>query len=156
MVAGQRHYIVTSPQHVTDIYKNSKTLTFDEYVQDMMRSIGVSADGIAKLWSVPADAKEPDSLHKALAHAGGDFLREKLLPGDRLDVLWERVIALISSFIQLDKLPRDTILKNADNSDQFFLLDWTRQVLLKAVTEAIFWSSATGNGASVAAILHSV
>jgi hypothetical protein len=129
---------VTSPQDVTDIYRNSKTLTFDEYVQDVMRSIGVSADGITKLWSVPADSKEPDSLHKALAHAGGDFYREQLLPGDHLDVLWERVISRISSFIQWGKLPKDTTLGNADDSAQTSLLHWTRQVLLKAVTEAFF------------------
>ena len=47
-----------------------------------MKSIGVSDDGITKLWSTPDKSDNPGGLHKALAHAAEDYYREQLLPGD--------------------------------------------------------------------------
>lgn len=129
---------MTSPQDVTDIYKNSKTLTFDEYVRDVMQSIGVSDDGIARLWKTPDHSEDPNRLHKALAHAGEDYYREQLLPGNHLDVLWERVNGLISSSIQWDKLPNNSTTDTLDTTQTFSLLVWTRDVLLKAVIRAFF------------------
>ena len=137
-VAGQRLYIVTSPQDVTDIYKNTKTLTFDEYVRDVMKSIGVSEDGISRLWKTPDNNMDHNRLHKALAHAGEDYYREQLLPGSHLDDLWERVLSLISSSIQWDKLPDASSNNTSDNMRTLSLLDWTRDVLLKAVTAGFF------------------
>lgn len=129
---------MTSPQDVTDIYKISKTLTFDEYVQDVMQSIGVSDDGIARLWKTPDNSKGPNRLHKALAHAGEDYYREQLLPGNHLDALWERVVGLISSSIEWDKLPNKSTTLSLDSTRTFSLLQWTRDVLLNAVTKAFF------------------
>ena len=98
-VAGQRLYIVTSPQDVTDIYKHSKTLTLDECVRDVFQSVSVSEGGIARLWKTTDKDEDPNHPHKALAHAGEDYYREQLLPDNQLDVLWERVLSLISSSI---------------------------------------------------------
>lgn len=65
---------------MTDIYRNTKTLAFDEYVQDVMKSIGVSDDGMAKLWKTPGEDGASERLQKSLAHAGGDFYRDQFLP----------------------------------------------------------------------------
>ncbi|KAI4256319.1 MAG: hypothetical protein L6R42_006294, partial [Xanthoria sp. 1 TBL-2021] len=138
MVAGQLLYIVTSPQDVTDIYKNTKTLTFDEYIQDVMKSIGVSDDGITKLWSTPDKSDNLGGLHKALPHAGEDYYREQLLPGDRLDVLWQRVLGLIDSAIQWDQLPRTPSATTMDGVKTVSLLEWNRMVLLESVISAFF------------------
>lgn len=125
---------------MTDVYRNTKTLTFDEYVRDVMKSIGVSEDGIAKLWKSPGDDRTSDSLHKTLAHAGEDFYREQLLPGHHLDVLWQRVLGLIDSSLEWDKLPKGTALDGTDKVKTFSLLQWAREALSKAVTEAFFGS----------------
>ncbi|KAL8655778.1 MAG: hypothetical protein Q9210_000666 [Variospora velana] len=138
MVAGQLLYVVTSPQDVTDIYKNTKTLTFDEYIRDVMKSIGVSDDGITKLWSTPDKSDDLSGLHKALAHAGEDYYREQLLPGDRLDVLWPRVLGLIDSAIQWDQLPRTPSATTMDGVKTVGLLEWNRKVLLESVVTAFF------------------
>ena len=121
---------------MTEIYKNTKTLTFDEYVRDVMKSIGVSDDGIAKLYKPPGEIGD-GRLHKALAHAGEDYYREQLLPGAQLDILWEHVLSDIASSIRWDNLPGSRF-NRAENSKTLSLLEWTSDVLLKSVIRAFF------------------
>ena len=121
---------------MTEIYKNTKTLTFDEYVRDVMKSIGVSDDGIAKLWKAPGENGD-GRLHKALAHAGEDYYREQLLPGPQLDILWQHVLTDIASSIHWDNLPGSRF-NRAENSKSLSLLGWTSDVLLKSVIRAFF------------------
>lgn len=138
MVAGQILYIATSPQDVTAIYRNTKTLTFDEYIRDVMKSIGVSDDGIAKLWYTPSDNSDLRSLHKALAHAGEDYYREQLLPGSRLDILWDRILRLIDASLHWDQIPQSSNSGPGDEIKTVGLLEWCREVLLHTVTTAFF------------------
>ena len=121
---------------MTEIYKNTKTLTFDEYVRDVMKSIGISDDGIEKLWKPPTRIRK-DRLHKALAHAGEDYYREQLLPGPQLDILWEKVLSDIASSIHWDNLPGSRF-NRAETSRSLSLLDWTSDVLLKSVVKGFF------------------
>ena len=46
VIAGEQFYIITSPEDVTTVYNNKKGLTFDEYVQDMLRNLGCSPAGV--------------------------------------------------------------------------------------------------------------
>ena len=121
---------------MTEIYKNTKTLTFDEYVRDVMKSIGISDDGIEKLWKPPTGIGK-DSLHKALAHAGEDYYREQLLPGPQLDILWEQVLSDIASSIHWDNLPGSRF-NRAETSRSLSLLEWTSDVLLRSVVKGFF------------------
>ena len=135
-IAGERLYIVTAPQDVTEIYKNTKTLTFDEYACDVTKSIGVSDDGIAKLWKPPGEIGN-DRLHKALAHAAEDYYREQLLPGPQLDILWKHALGDIASSIRWDNLSGSRF-NRAEKSKSLSLLEWTSGVLLKSVVKAFF------------------
>ena len=121
---------------MTEIYKNTKTLTFDEYVRDVMKSIGISDDGIEKLWKPPTGIGK-DRLHKALAHAGEDYYREQLLPGPQLDILWEQVLSDIASSIHWDNLPGSRF-NRAETSRSLSLLEWTSDVLLRSVVKGFF------------------
>ena len=101
-----------------------------------MKSIGVSDDGITKLWKPPGDNGN-GRLHKALAHAAEGYYREQLLPGHQLDILWERVLGEIDSSVNWDNLPGST-LNGAEGSKSLSLLEWTSDVLLKSVVNGFF------------------
>lgn len=65
-----------------------------------MLSLGASQDGVRKMYESPrygeGDASGKESthrLHKTLAHAGEDYCRQQLLPGDLLDPLWTNIEA---------------------------------------------------------------
>ena len=142
-IAGQVLYVVVSPQEVGEIYRNDKTLTFFEYVQDVMRSIGVSEGGIQKSWSLRPALSPGKSERKSLAVIGADFYREQLLPGQRLDALWPRVLASIDESIKWDNVVDSHMTQSRAPSGEketinISLMEWTREVLLKAVIEGLF------------------
>jgi hypothetical protein len=144
-VAGQQLYIVTSPPDVSAVYRNNTTLTFDQFVRDIMFSIGASEDAIRKMWEAPggsqnagADDKTQSRLHKALAHAGEDFYRQQLQPGDQLDELWPRIQNLIDESLLWDNITGDGIISKDNDTKKVSLLKWSGAVLLSSVTRAIF------------------
>ncbi len=125
---GQRLYIVTSPQDVSAVYRNTATLTFDKFVYDIMLSVGTSEDAVRKMWNVPGETgsvksnnKSQNGLHKALAHAGEDFYRQQLQPGELLDELWPKVQNLIDNSLLCDTLPTNCIASSESDSKKLSL-----------------------------------
>ncbi len=142
---GQRLYAITSPQDVSMIYRNTTTLGFDEFVRDTMLSLGASHDGVRKMYESPrygdgkTSAKENGNrLHKILAHAGEDYYREQLLPGDLLDELWTNIENRIFQALDWEGLPKQCTLFTGQDTKTLSLLPWCRETLVRSVTTAIF------------------
>ena len=129
VIAGEQFYIITSPQDVTTVYNNKKGLTFDEYIRDMLRSLGSSADGVEKMWTVQ------DHLHKNLAHAGEDFYRTQLLPGPRFEDFWPQTLT------HLEQALNSPVLLGQRGAQEQSLTDLCRKVLLGPVATAFFGSA---------------
>lgn len=127
VIAGQQFYIITSPQDVTAVYNNKKTLTFDEYIQDMMRSMGTSEDGLEKLWKVQSH------LHKNLAHAGEDYYRMQFLPGAQFEAFWPQSLQRIDQVLSNEEL----FMGKPEVQEQS-LQDLCRKTLLGPVLTSIF------------------
>ena len=76
---------------MNNIYSNTASLTFDDYVKDMMLSLGVSESGVDALWrsSRPSegaiDGKETSYSNKPLIHLAEDFYRLQLYPGQHFE-----------------------------------------------------------------------
>jgi hypothetical protein len=98
VIAGEQFYIINSPEDVTAMYNNKKTLTFDEYVKDVLVSMGCSPDGIDKMWKVQAH------LHKSLTHAGEDFYRLQFMPGQNFNLLWPEVFKRIDQRLDYERI----------------------------------------------------
>jgi hypothetical protein len=43
-LAGKRMYVVTDPNHVTAVYRNTRDFTIDFFIKTLMRGFGVSED----------------------------------------------------------------------------------------------------------------
>lgn len=138
-VAGQTLYIITSPDYVPLIYRNTTTLTFDEFVRDMMLSVGASEDGVRKMWESPRpDSTNPDRLHKILAHAGEDYYRQQFHPGNHLGDLWVEIQQRINKNLNWDNVSHNCIVRGNHNQKTLSLLRWCQDVLLSSVTDAVF------------------
>jgi hypothetical protein len=118
---------------------------FDQFVRDIMLSIGASEDAVRRMWDVPRDSqnaevddKTQSHLHKALVHAGEDFYRQQLQPGDRLDELWPRIQNLIDKSLLWDSITGNCIVTRDYDTKRLSLWKWSREVLLSSVTTAIF------------------
>ncbi|KAI4207764.1 MAG: hypothetical protein LQ348_000460 [Seirophora lacunosa] len=140
-VAGQTLYVVTSLEYVPVIYRNTSTLTFDDFVRDMMLSVGASEDGVQKMWESPRyDNSGTQRLHKVLAHAGEDYYRQKFHPGDHLGDLWMNIQQRIEQNMKWDNIsPHCTIQEPfGKNEKTLSLLLWCQSTLLSSVTNAVF------------------
>ncbi|KAL9037718.1 MAG: hypothetical protein Q9180_003565 [Flavoplaca navasiana] len=137
-VMGQRLYIVTSPQDVSAIYKNTTTLTFDEFVRDMMLSFGASKEGVRKMWESPRTGGNVSSLHKVLAHAGEDYYRQQFHPGDRLNDLWTNIQDRMSLCLQWSTITGKNEFPTQHDFKTVSLMNLCQDTLLSSATSAVF------------------
>ncbi|KAI4218530.1 MAG: hypothetical protein L6R36_008905 [Xanthoria steineri] len=137
-VMRQRLYIVTSPQDVSAIYRNTTTLTFDEFVRDMMLSFGASEEGVRKMWESRRTGGNVGSLHKVLAHAGEDYYRQQFHPGDRLNDLWSNIQDRLSASLQWNAITSDKLLSAQHDVKTVSLMDLCQDVLFSSATSAVF------------------
>ncbi|KAL8720936.1 MAG: hypothetical protein Q9181_007815 [Wetmoreana brouardii] len=122
-VMSQRLYIITSPQDVSAIYRNTTTLTFDEFVRDMMLSFGVSEEGVRRMWESP--------------RTGGSY-RQQFQPGDRLDDLWANIQDRFSASLEWNAITGKSVLSKEGDSKTVSLMRLCQQILLASVTCAVF------------------
>lgn len=89
-MAGQKLCVITSSQDVQVVYKNSVSLTFDDYVRDMMLSFDMTPLSVEKMCQNPSANNaliSPNPLNKPLAYLGEDFYRQQLYSGPKLEEL---------------------------------------------------------------------
>ncbi len=144
-VMGQRLYAVTSPQDISIIYRNTTTLGFDEFVRDTMLSLGASQDGVRKMYESPRYENSDTSgkgninrLHKILAHAGEDYYRQQLLPGNLLDQLWENIESRIFQALSWEGFPKQCTTSTGEGTKTLSLQSWCRETLIRSVSAAVF------------------
>ena len=137
--------MVIAPQDISSIYRNTTTLTFDEFVQDLMRSVGTSEEGISKMYDCPRTEKsenlkteKSNTLHKAMAHSVEDFYRQQLHPGTLLDGLWARIQNLMNTTLQWDNISGNRVLSTTENTKTLSLLEWCRAAVLPSATTAVW------------------
>ena len=126
-IAGQRFYVITSPQDAAAVYSNKKALTFDDHIANVFRMAGLSDEGRKKMWEV--------SHHrpKSLAHMGEESYRKQFLPGEKFEELWPMILDSMEQFL----LP-STTLGGQLQKEHVDLFEWTRAAMLETMIDAIY------------------
>lgn len=127
-IAGQRTYVVTSPQDVSSIYRNTATLKFDEHVEyrrKMYEIPGKDRTGIIQ-------TEKSRHLHKALAHAVEDFYRQQLYPGNHLDDLWTKIQSFMHTSLFWENISKKCTLSDTDTTKALPLLKRFRAAILSS------------------------
>ncbi|KAF2758981.1 cytochrome P450 [Pseudovirgaria hyperparasitica] len=129
-VAGQRMYFVTAPQDINTVYRNTKTLSTEKFAKDMMKSLGVSADGMKKGWGNPAE--------KPLSEHAVDIFRKQFNPGPNLTSIWTSMSHHMDKALTWDNVPRDAIRSEGKTQMTMSLWTFTRAVLIDSLNLALF------------------
>ena len=143
-MAGERLYIITSPQDVSAVYKNTVSLTFDDYIRDMMYQFGGSEYAVQKMWQDPSKDGEgtkllsPNPLHKNLARLGEDFYRQQLHPGTNLEYLQSQFMPNIHKSLSYENISENIIISSTTGEKTVSPLGWVREVLLDSATRSFF------------------
>ena len=144
VVAGQKLCIITSSQDVQAVYKNSLSLTFDDYIRDMMLSFEMTPLAVDKMWQKPTPESTligSNSLNKSLVQRGEDFYRQQLHPGPKLEILQRKLMSNIDQSLRWDSISNNIIRSSTPNTKTLSLLTWCRDVLLDSATRAFFGDS---------------
>ena len=137
---GAKVYILTSVQDISAAYRNTTTLSFDDAVDETMRSFGLSEDGIGKLWrhDYPGICANPSN--KPFARLCHDIYKTQLHPGNKLDDLTHRLLSVMSKNLLWENLPSSAILQGRPSSRRVSLMALCYGGLLDVANTAIFGS----------------
>ena len=130
-VAGQVFYIITSPEDTNLFYRNTKTLTFDEFIEDSMTDLGVTPDGVRKAFPKESGAR-------SLASWAQELYRIQFLTGERADEFWATIHGSIDRSLQCDTLPKDAVLNSKGRAHTLSLWRWTRNTLIEAISRGLY------------------
>ena len=143
-VGGLKMCIATSPSDISAIYKDTENLSFDPFMKEMLRRVGVSSATIAK-WipdssepcaSGPRDGPRPSI--REISHVGQKLCRQQLLPGKEFDIFSTKLINDIEQSLQWDKISRGITLSSTNTTKRVSLIGWCREVLIVSATRSIF------------------
>lgn len=146
VVAGTTIYIITSASDATVVLKNTESLTFDEYVRDMMLRFGTGSAAVEAMWKHNPNTRAhnskltPNPLHKCLAHLQESIMKQQLLPGEKFQSLSNKFLARISVAMSWERISQKAVLSEPmDRSYRIVgLLEWTKEVLLNSATRTFF------------------
>lgn len=105
-VFGVTFYVVTQAKHSAEVYKNTDTLSFEDFVQGLMKTNGNRNDAIRVMYSaLPSDKTGfPNPQGLSLGVLAQKMHAHQLHPGPNLAVLQTQVQTWINKNISLDLL----------------------------------------------------
>ena len=130
-MAGQIFYVITSPEDTNLIYRNTKTLTFDEFIEDLVRTLGVSEKGVRSAFF-------PGSGSRPLPYYAQEIYKTQFLPGQRFFELWESIHPRLQQRMTFENIPDHVVTRSQGNSKTVSLWLWVRSTLIESVTRSIF------------------
>lgn len=142
---GRELYLMTSPEDISRIYKNTTELTFDTFIRETLISLGASSSAVNK-WIPPRLTKDDtDVTHNGsspltsdFTHVGERLCQRQLLPGKDLDALQQVFMAGIHESLLWNRITRKIVLHSSPETKTVSLLGWCREVLLESATRAFF------------------
>lgn len=99
-------YVVTQAKHSAEVYRNKNTLSFEDFVQGLMRTNGNKEDVVQIMYSaLPADKSGfPNPLGESLGVLAQKMHAHQLHPGSQLALLQQQVHSRIDHILRLESL----------------------------------------------------
>ncbi|KAF2730929.1 putative cytochrome p450 [Polyplosphaeria fusca] len=105
-VLGTTFYIATQAKHSAQVYKNTETLSFESFVQTLMKANGNDDDVINAMYSaLPVDKRGfPNPQGESLGVLAQKMHIHQLYPSENLVALQHQVKTWIDSYLDIDFL----------------------------------------------------
>jgi hypothetical protein len=143
-LAGDTIYVVTNPNDVSAVYKNTTTLAFDAFIGDLMLQCGATRETVQKMCEEPppypsgASTTGLNPKNKSLVKLAIDFHHQQLLSGpnshDR--EITEEFVRTIKELLTWDHISQqEGIFASAHSPKPSFetsLLDFCGKVLIES------------------------
>ncbi|KAL8977952.1 MAG: hypothetical protein Q9205_006351 [Flavoplaca limonia] len=140
-VGGSTIYVLTMPNDVADAYRNTSSLSFDVFVQVMMRNLGSSTQSIRAMFSpMPADKDGfPNPHGKPLGRLARELHTTQLYPGENLTKLDNKFIESFGAQLNFEKMAESTYATRDEKGGITApLLRWSSDLFTRAGQTAYF------------------
>jgi hypothetical protein len=151
-IANSKIYVITKSRDVAEAYRNTDTLSFNEFVQAMMRACGNTEFCVRAMYTPLPKDKEgfPNPHGKPLATLARQMHIHQLYPGDNLDFL-ERQFHdwFVDHLPSVDAIQRfcpyaTTTTTAEPNSVVLPLMEWCSDFFTRAGQKAYFGDALAG------------
>ncbi len=143
-IGGQSIYILTSASDVEELYKNTTTLSWEIFVQDLYRWTGFSDKATKKLWQAPTAQQKSLNPARILSpnEMVAEYQRRQLRPGKYSESLGTSVINHIDGLLQWHKLSigQTRVQLGPEKSLSLSLMEWTSHAFISSITEK-YWGT---------------
>ncbi|KAL8767545.1 MAG: hypothetical protein Q9209_005962 [Squamulea sp. 1 TL-2023] len=124
-VGGQCIYVLPSTVDVEELYKNTTTLSWEVFVQDLYRWIGFSPGAIRDLWQPPTARLK--NLNSERIFPPNEMMMESVIDDIQRRITWERL-----------KESQISISQESKSSSKISLYELTSHTFIRSLTE-IYW-----------------
>ncbi|CAI6091935.1 unnamed protein product [Clonostachys chloroleuca] len=144
---GKKLYIVTAPEDVAAVYKNTVSLGFDGHLNDLLVSFGFGEEALRKAWHTPTPGDHnyipnnpinPDQVN--FIHHTEETFKKQLLPGPRMDTIGSVFLEALHQSVQFDHLGFCTSAPPQAPCKHISLYDLCRFTMVDAATRSLFGS----------------
>jgi hypothetical protein len=153
-IANSLIYVITKPQDVAEAYRNTDTLSFNEFVQAMMRACGNTESCVKTMYKPLSKDKPgfPNPHGKPLATLARQMHIHQLYPGDNLDFLEKQFLDWVEPRLTMDALKRecpyaiqsDLPAAKKDDGIVLPLMQWCSDYFTRAGQRAYFGPALDG------------
>ncbi|GJN80327.1 hypothetical protein PLIIFM63780_003853 [Purpureocillium lilacinum] len=147
-LAGSKLYVITRSKDVAEAYRNTHTLSFNEFVQAMMRACGNTEFCVKAMYNpLPTDKDGfPNPHGKPLATLARQMHIHQLYPGDRLDFLENSFLEWFDYRMHLDRLHEACpyAIRSTNRDIVLPLMEWCSDFFTKAGQRAYFGDALSG------------
>jgi hypothetical protein len=135
-------YVLTDGKDVAEAYRNTKTFSFEVFVQHMMRTMGCSNEVTDKMYAKrdPARSRFPNPKGKPLAILERQLHVRQLYPGEDLAYLGARFNSYFDRYLDLKAIAqeRSYATSNMDEMVSLPLMIWVSDFLIRGGQRAYF------------------
>lgn len=138
-------YILTAPEDVALAYKNTTTLSWDAFLNDLLEGFGLRGKSLELAWHQPkpGDAAYEckhlfKSAQKSLVHFTEEISRRQLLPGEHLKVMEASFLERLHETLQWDQMIGSDVLHCSGMQKRLSLKGFFRYLVVDAITYSIF------------------
>ena len=137
-------YVVTDPKDVFIAYSNNATLSFQQFVEQMMQTFKISKRGIKLMYTPPSELDRPEAFPNPSGRPLGTLSRSlhtnQLYPGENLDTLEQSFKQFFARRLDInaEKADRDYLKVAPDGTLTVPLLLWVSDIFVSAGQNAYF------------------
>ncbi|PYH93254.1 cytochrome P450 oxidoreductase [Aspergillus ellipticus CBS 707.79] len=149
-IANSLMYVISRPQDIAEAYRNTETLSFNEFAQTMMRAFG-NTESCIKATFTPLSRDKPgfpNPRGKSLATLVPQMPMHQLFPGDNLDFLEKQFLDCVTPRLNMAALRPYQVrssstqggnrIQEKEDALVLPLMEWCSDVFTRAGQQAYF------------------